>query len=291
MYGGPGNDTLSVATVPIIERRRRERPTPRGLAAGRTGDGGDTLNGGPGVDQLVGGSGNDHLDGAEGRDRLNGGDGDDALSGGTGADVIMGGEGNDRIDGNSIYVTSDDGNDTVHGGDGADVIFGEMGSDQLFGDDGDDVLYGDLELPTPHDGDDLLDGGAGNDYAHRWQRRRHLHERRDHVRLRTLIPDSVRADSGRWWCPRERVGEVRWDEERRCGEVEGVEEIVRRGVASGQRRKVPLPLDRLQDRGVVVHPGPRAVGRSVSRSVPRAHVIRLANGETMTVGTRNPSRS
>ena len=67
----------------------------------------------------------------------------------------------------------------------------------------------------------------------------------------------------------------RLGERGRPDEVERVEQVARVRVAVGERAEVPLGLDELQDRRVVVHAGAR-----------RSCVF--ANGDTMTVGTRKP---
>ncbi len=78
--------------------------------------------------------------------------------------------------------------------------------------------------------------------------------------------------------PRARAQSRRVQERRRRLEVDHVEQVVRRGVASGERREVPLDLDRCG----APRCGRRRCGRRGSRR---------AYGLTTPAGTRNPRRS
>ena len=79
VYGGAGNDNLSVAASIKLPA----------LLDG--GPGNDILMGGGGNDILLGGAGNDKLSGRAGRDLLIGGDGTDKLTAGAKGDTLIGG--------------------------------------------------------------------------------------------------------------------------------------------------------------------------------------------------------
>ena len=95
IYGGEGNDTISVAAIPAKS-------------------GQFVLDGEEGNDKITGNLGNNVLYGSEGNDNLNGGGGNDTLYGGFGNDTITGGAGNDVI----AYTSILDGHDVVIGFDG-----------------------------------------------------------------------------------------------------------------------------------------------------------------------------
>jgi Ca2+-binding RTX toxin-like protein len=109
-YGGPGDDTMSIAPDVVA-----------GYLEGEEGD--DSLTGGDGPDYLVGGVGNDTLIGGGGNDRLEGNAGNDYLLGSAGADALFGNGGRDTLSGAG-------GNDLLFGGPGsADRIVGGLGAD------------------------------------------------------------------------------------------------------------------------------------------------------------------
>ena len=87
--GGPGNDTLSAATLPV---------------------GNTTLT-------LDGGAGNDTIIGSQGDDILLGGDGNDTVTGGRGNDTALLGNGND-----TFIWNPGDASDTVEGQAGTDTL-------------------------------------------------------------------------------------------------------------------------------------------------------------------------
>ena len=95
IYGGQGNDTITVAAIPAKS-------------------GQFFLDGEVGNDKITGNLGNNVLSGGAGNDNLNGGGGHDTLTGGAGNDTITGGAGNDVVS----YTSVLDGHDAVIGFDG-----------------------------------------------------------------------------------------------------------------------------------------------------------------------------
>ena len=96
-----------------------------------------------GLERVSSGEGNDTLTGGPEANQFQSGSGDDVLSGGSGPDYLFG----------------DEGNDTIDGGNGLDTINGSQGSDQLSGGDGDDDFSGEFF----DDGADSYAGGTGSD--------------------------------------------------------------------------------------------------------------------------------
>ena len=127
IFGGAGNDTVSLAGEPI-----------GATVSGAGGD--DSITGGAGNDSLRGGAGNDTIGGAGGNDTVIGGAGDDCVKGGAGNDLLAGGPGND----------------TLHGGVGNDTLSGGIGDDCVSGNDGNDSIIA-------GSGSSVLSAGPGND--------------------------------------------------------------------------------------------------------------------------------
>jgi|GEM_PF-3356704 len=94
----------------------------------------------------------EEIDSGEGDDTLTGGPEPNSLSSGTGDDALDGGPGQD-------FLFADQGADTISGGDGPDTIIGGGGGDQLVGGEGDDVFFGEFF----DDGADAYSGEAGTD--------------------------------------------------------------------------------------------------------------------------------
>lgn len=110
--GGPGNDTVTYATVslpvgviigdgvaldgPVGPTSERDEVT--GSVENVIGGGtSDAMVGNAAGNRLVGGGGGDSLDGRGGDDTLDGGPGNDTLSGGAGLDTFLPGDGDDVI--------------------------------------------------------------------------------------------------------------------------------------------------------------------------------------------------
>jgi Ca2+-binding RTX toxin-like protein len=191
LFGGPGNDGLSVSTG--VEQREPESPVkvvpPNGtrLDGGpgddflRGGAGDDRVRGGSGRDELEGWGGRDWLGGAAGSDRLNGMEGDDSLDGGSGDDslaghhgddIVRGAAGNDLVLGGYFNESNErlrpGGDDRLFGGPGPDRVVGGKGRDVVDGGRGQDQLFGGLndDLLLARDGfADELEGRRGFDRA------------------------------------------------------------------------------------------------------------------------------
>ncbi|HTW95555.1 MAG TPA: FG-GAP-like repeat-containing protein, partial [Tepidisphaeraceae bacterium] len=127
IFGGAGNDTVSLAGEPI----------------------GATVSGAGGDDSITGGAGNDSLRGGAGNDTIGGAGGNDTVIGGAGNDCVKGGAGNDLLAGGP-------GNDTLHGGVGNDTLSGGIGDDCVSGNDGNDSIIA-------GSGSSGLSAGPGND--------------------------------------------------------------------------------------------------------------------------------
>ncbi len=92
-----------------------------------SGEGDDTLTGGPAPEQLFSNDGHDVIDGGPGPDELGGGQGNDVVRGGSGNDNLDGGDGADQLDGG-------EGDDDFYGGffdSGADSMAGGEGIDSI----------------------------------------------------------------------------------------------------------------------------------------------------------------
>lgn len=182
LLGGQGNDLIgATGTGPVGDF---------GLlldAVGRSGGGGDFLNGNLGNDTIFGGDGADTLQGEDGDDNLNGFGGADVIDGGAGNDVITyagsatinAGTGDDVVallnptgsePPRNVVVQLGEGDDlmgplqdtfttdrfTVDGGAGNDNISTSDGSDSIMGGAGNDTIDG-------FESADTVSGGAGSD--------------------------------------------------------------------------------------------------------------------------------
>jgi Ca2+-binding RTX toxin-like protein len=153
--GGGGNDTISMAGIPI----------PAAISGG---GGDDSIIGGARGDSLKGGGGNDTIGGAGGNDTINGGSGMNSLRGGAGNDsitgtgsdnTIVGGGGGDTILGGAGNNTlaGGPGNDSVVSGSGATLLISGLGTDTL---DGGNVTGDTLQYSST--GDHLINPAAGD---------------------------------------------------------------------------------------------------------------------------------
>jgi hypothetical protein len=140
----------------------------------RTGDGADTLTGGPPVDTMFAGAGDDRLAGGGGADQLHGEGGDDVFTGLDDADVVDGGPGTDLLDlsavGAGMRISLDGvANDGALGATAAvsvEHVRGTATADQLVGGDGRNELRGeggDDLIVVRGGGADLVDCGPGTD--------------------------------------------------------------------------------------------------------------------------------
>jgi Ca2+-binding RTX toxin-like protein len=161
-----------------------------------SGNGNDTISGGPRGDTIVAGIGDDYIFGGGGNDLITGNEGADRMLGGDGSDtadyrqrvndvfVDLGSDGddgelgeNDNVARDIERVTSGSGNDrltaanpgsyALSGGFGDDTLTGSFGDDTLNGGEGADVLIGnegdDLILAADGTGTDFVDEGSGSD--------------------------------------------------------------------------------------------------------------------------------
>lgn len=188
VYGGAGNDTITVAPVTDASSASQEATV------------GQFIDGGAGRDSIVTAGGDDSISGGDGSDTLSGGEGDDVIYGGAnddwlihtrgGEDIYIGGSGYDFIDidftGESGFsyevnlatasmgvVGSDVNRDLVLEIEGVnitgDIAFNITGSDAANtlklggGDDHADGGAGADALEGGAGADTLL-GGSGNDY-------------------------------------------------------------------------------------------------------------------------------
>ena len=140
----------------------------------RTGDGTDTLTGGPLVDTVFAGAGDDRLAGGGAADQLHGEGGDDVFTGLDDADLVDGGPGGDLLDLSAVATgmrISLDGaaNDGVLGATASvavENVRGTATTDQLVGGDGRNELLGeggDDLIVVRGGGADVVDCGPGTD--------------------------------------------------------------------------------------------------------------------------------
>jgi Ca2+-binding RTX toxin-like protein len=140
VFGGPGDDTITLNATRTQHARGGSDFTRRGLFLGTyavQGDAGnDLIYGSPDDDIIEGGPGQDVLYGGAGNDVVAGGRDDDVLSGGPGNDFVLGSD----LDAFNFGIRQPPDADVLLGDAGIDLLAGGPGGDRLSGGSGRDTL-------------------------------------------------------------------------------------------------------------------------------------------------------